>query len=654
MPLANIVDYGAVPGGIGSSAVNAQAFRNALGTGARRILIPEGSWWFNEILFNTNQYLPLGVEIFGEGVNATILHYNPTNDAIPAFKAWPTPAGTTQYARSSFHDFTILGRVTPAINIPPVGIGIDLDNALFCRVVDVQVWEFDIGVRFNSGVASTDSGYNVLERFEINSCRTGILMGNATNADTVQNGRVWNSLVLYDATGSGGGARQEGFGILVQGASGAGGPSGGQGVLISGVAVERSEVCLFVRLSRDTTVIGCYFEPGDTPPGGPGTEYPQYAAGSYPFGRERRRCLDIDSASERVHFVGTLTSEPSNPAGETTWTPTYAPVAPETRTELQYSSFPASGGSFAINAYGAALHGATAAYANRIKNADMSRGTWQWPTTNMGSGTQMVDATSYVISGQSLRLTVGDNVQFYMSQNVVLNSGLRSVTVAVRYRLLSAAPNAFRFALYEGATRLGFFSDVDAGGGASPWKTRALTGRFDGLAGGVTGPRTLQVRIYPYNDSIGAAGQQVLVDSIWLVDGEYAPPYRPYTEGIEILRGDDREEFFTGTNVTAPVGPTALLPSRVPRNAVGMIVEMRIQAQLASTTFSMLRVDDNEGAVGSQTRDLVALANDRYSMCDYLLPITPGGTLPEWSILGATGSNRITYRVRVKAWILRM
>ena len=532
-----------------------------------------------------------------------------------------------------------------------MGIGIDLDNALFCRVFDVQVWEFDIGVRFNAGAASTYSGYNVLERFEINSCRIGVFMGIATNANTVQNGRVWNSVVLYDATSSGG-ARQEGFGIVVAGSGGPIGPSGGNGVLISGVAVERTEVCLFVQQSRDLTVIGCYFEPGDTPPGG-APDFPQYAAGSYPFGRERRRCLNIDAASEAVHFVGTLTSEPNNPSGETSWTPAYATMAPETRTELQYSSFPASGNSFAVNAYGGALHGATAPYVNRIKNADMSRGAWQWPTASMGTGSQVIEPGSYVIGGRSLRLTVGDNVLFYMYQNVVLNSGLRSVTVSVRYRLLSAAPNAFRFALYHGATRLGFFSDVEAGGVSSQWKTRALTGRFDGLAGGVTGPRTLQVRIYPYSDAFFAAGQQVLIDSVWLVDGEYGAPYRPYTEGIEILRGDDREVFLSGVNRTTPFGPTSLLPTNVPANAVGMIIDVRIQSTAAATTFTYLRVDDNEGTV--QTRDFWALVNNKYTQADYLMPITPGGMLPQWQLFGpTTDGNQVSYNVRVKAWILRM
>lgn len=533
MPIANIANFGAAPGSSAFSAQNAQAFRDALASGARRILIPEGTWWFAEILYLGNTWLPDTVEIFGEGVNATILRYNPTNDSIPAFKAAPNPT----IARSSFHDFTLHGRVANAVNVVPVGMGIDLDNALFCRVRDVILWDFAVGVRFNSGAAGTYSGYNVLERFELNRCLNGININSGTNGDAIQNGRVWYSLVEFDAGGPGG-AHETGVGIYVEGTVGPAGPTATAGVLISGVTVESTPVCLYMRAARDLSVVGCYFEPGNTP-----------AAN----GTVRRRCLDMDAACERIHIVGTTTSEPTNPGGEHTWTPTYAALVPETRTDVQFSTFPGSGSSFTVNAYGAGLHGATAAHSNRIKNADMSRGTWQWPTLGAG-GSQVVDAANFVIGGRSLRLTVGVDSSYSMYQDFTVDSGLRAVTVAVRYRLLSAVANAFRFELRDVATntRLGFFSDPTVGGASSPWQVRSLTGRFDGLAGGVTGPRVLRVRIYPYGTSSPSpVGQQVLVDSVWLVDGEYAAPYRPYSEGIEILRGDDREVLFSGINASA-------------------------------------------------------------------------------------------------------
>ena len=40
-------------------------------------------------------------------------------------------------------------------------------------------------------------------------------------------------------------------------------------------------------------------------------------------------------------------------------------------------------------------------------------------------------------------------------------------------------------------------------------------------------------------------------------------------------------------------------------------------------------------------------------MLDYTLPFTPGSP-PEWSVLGASPGNTVTYSVRLKAWILRL
>lgn len=86
-----------------------------------------------------------------------------------------------------------------------------------------------------------------------------------------------------------------------------------------------------------------------------------------------------------------------------------------------------------------------------------------------------------------------------------------------------------------------------------------------------------------------------------------------------------------------------------------MIVEMRIKSTAAATNLTFLTVDDNEGS--SQTRDLYAYANNRWSMTDYLLPITPGAApalQPQWSMTGANAGNLVDAEVRVKAWILRL
>jgi hypothetical protein len=239
---------------------------------------------------------------------------------------------------------------------------------------------------------------------------------------------------------------------------------------------------------------------------------------------------------------------------------------------------------------------------------------------------------------------------------VVLDSGLRSITVNVRYRLMSAGTNGFRIELLDvvSGTVLGYYSDASAGGGSSTWQIRSLTGRFEGLAGGVQGPRTMRVRIYPFFRTDAApAGQQVLVDSVWLVDGEYAAPYRPYTEGIEILRGDDRQLLVNQTGTAAQV-PTALVFNRVPSNAVGVILDVRLSAASGSTIHTYVTLDDNEGGAFQQERVLSAPANGRWALTDTLLPLAPGAGNIQWSLVGPVAGNTTTLTIRLKAWVLRM
>lgn len=239
-----------------------------------------------------------------------------------------------------------------------------------------------------------------------------------------------------------------------------------------------------------------------------------------------------------------------------------------------------------------------------------------------------------------------------VSQDFAVDAGVRTVTVNVRYQLVTSGVHAFRVDLFDVAsgTRLGFFSDV--GPGPTGWRVRSLTGRFDGLSGGVVGPRRLRVRVFPY---AGAGGlldeQEVLIDSVWLVDGEYAATYRPYAEAVELLLGDDREAFFAAQGVTtSPIGPTAAGPTNVPSNAIGMLVEMRVQGSDASATQTILRVNDLSGTL--TTRDLHAFVSGRPTMTDYTLPFS-AGTPPQWTVIGASMTNVVDYSVRLKAWILR-
>jgi hypothetical protein len=622
--IANIADFGALPGTDGTNAsANATAIINALAASTKVAIpatLPGEFYAFSEI-----GTLPAGVELFGQGPTRTHLRYYPAGALPPpALRFAPT------FSRGRLYGFRLNG---PIVYPNSTETGISFEESQFNWVHDVWIEDFAVGVTFNTNAAAGYSAHNVLERFEIQRITgTGVFLGDGSNAETVGPGRCQ---YVINSAGT------AGVSIYLAGSFtlplGVGGPNG---IVVRSVACDTAFECLRIANSRGVLVTGCFFEPNN--------------------GSPARRMINIDAASEDVNLIGNAFSPPGPPPNEADQTPVFVQQVPEARSPaLEGPSFPALG-YFNQRTQGASTSGATAAGWNRIKNADMSRGVWGWPTAEtMGGGLQATvpGSANYVIGGRSTRLTVGTNPLFHMYQDFVLESGVRSVTVGVRYRLLTTGTNAFRFDLFDVAssTRLGFYSDTAAGGGTTTWKIRSLTGRFEGLTGGVQGPRTLRVRIYPYNhSSVQPAGQQVLIDSVWLVDGEYAAPYRPYSEGIELLRGDDREIFYQGT-VNAATLTVALLPTNVPANAVGMIVEVRIRGTASATTTTYMRIDDNEGNAGTQqVRELYAQNNNRWVMTDYHMPITPGGILPQWQVIGGTVTNTVDYAVRLKAWVLRM
>ncbi|MEM7350081.1 MAG: hypothetical protein AAF657_04690, partial [Acidobacteriota bacterium] len=172
--VANLADFGAIPE-LSTAAViqgNAQAFRDAFDSGARRIAIPEGTWHFEEILYQGNAWLPVGVEIFGQGREGqTHLIYHPNDPAIPAFSFAPNTLGLL--SRSTLRNFRLTGPTANALNQPPQGIGISFDQSLYNHVRDVVIWDFEIGIQFSAG-PTPYSGHNNVERFEVNRCRTGV------------------------------------------------------------------------------------------------------------------------------------------------------------------------------------------------------------------------------------------------------------------------------------------------------------------------------------------------------------------------------------------------------------------------------------------------------------------------------------------------
>jgi hypothetical protein len=229
--IANIADFGAVPttNSPAVSAGNALAFRSALLSGARRIAIPAGTWYFEQIMYQGNAWLPANIEIFGEGRERSFLRYVPTDDTIPAFQFI---SGSTTSSRGIIRELQLIGRVTPSLGVPAVGVGVRLLNTYLNSLRDLEIWNFDVGIDFPAGF----TGYTAIERFEINACRTGIRMRDGSNGALISSGRILGSLARV---GSGNPATsppitaETGVGIDIEGTSGAGGPAGGSGIVIS-------------------------------------------------------------------------------------------------------------------------------------------------------------------------------------------------------------------------------------------------------------------------------------------------------------------------------------------------------------------------------------------------------------------------------------
>lgn len=659
--IANIADFGAVPDLVGAALTNTQAIQRALEAGYLRICVPAGAWYFQGITAFGNPWLPAGAELFGEGKTLSTLRYVPTGPSSAAISLDPGVGA----GRCRVHDLRLDGPVAPGdepekLGVRPTNTGIRASHSQYTLIHDVAIWDFQIGIDLAPDPGKF-TGQTAIERFEINRCTTGIKLRDATNAVHISSGRIHYALVLL-----GSGPTQttppivdeEGVGIDIEGTMFSNGPGGGTGVLLSQVTIENTPLCLRIVKSHDIVVAGCYFELFErvTP---------------HTITRVRR-IFEIDGFSERISILGSTQAEanvlpppPHPPIPKQNWTPICAPRLPEGRGVIDLDSFHFTGDSPGLNAYGAGYNGATAPHASFIRNGDMSRDTLYWttkgPATLAGIKTGL---GNFVIGGRSLELTSTTDMANHVRQDFVVDHGVRTLTAMVRYRPTpgSVAPFAFRveMVLLTGLadpdlateTVLGFYSDTDPTIG--DFRVRALTARFDGADAGVNGPRRFRIKLYPYNVSDGSAvaGKQVHVDSVWVVDGEYAAPYRPYYEGIEVLPEPSRPVLFQAANTSSNLAATGIPASiRVPSNAVGMVTEMSIQGSAAFTTTTFLRVDDNSGAnTAGEVREVHAYVNDRPTLVEYTVPFGK----PMWSTQGASMANTISYHVRVKAWIYRL
>lgn len=631
---------------------NSAKFVTALGANPR-VYIPEGDWYFGALDFGGGVHvLPPNVEIAGAGRDRTFVRYVvplPPNQGIPLFEFAPG------FSRSVIRDIQLIGPAAPSLGQPARGTAIRMQPSVHNIVRDVWFYYFETAIHHEGNF----SGYSVIEYFVMTGCTHGIKLYEASNGVLISAGRILSAVAL---AGSGPDGDQlpllseSGVGIDIKGTNGASGPGGGSGIVISQVTIEDTPVCLRIENSHDIVAIGCYFEPGYA------TTVINEETVAMPNALDGpRKTLEVDAGSERISILGTVQSEadvfpPGDPIATQHWTPYTNLQAPEARGSIDTDAFRRTGTSFTNNGYGAATSGATAAHANRVRNGDMSRGGQFWTQVGELGVALTLLPDHYVIGGCSLHLRSSATSSDHVFQEFVVDSGVRAITAVVRYRNLQVTDKAaFRIdlATVDGMTvaPLGFYSDTDAD--STEWRVRALTARFDGTLTGLQGPRKFRVRLYPYNvDGPGEALKSVIIDSVWVVDGEYAAPYRPYQEGVEVLSGADRTVIFSGTDVST--NSAGVIQSLIPTNAVGVVVEMTIKSTSSSTTLTTLQVNDNTGGPNA-VRDVVAMISDRPTTTEVTLPLIPGAaTGPQWSLSGASMTNLVTFSVVLKAWIYRL
>ncbi|MBL9103225.1 MAG: hypothetical protein JNL82_19930 [Myxococcales bacterium] len=322
-------------------------------------------------------------------------------------------------------------------------------------------------------------------------------------------------------------------------------------------------------------------------------------------------------------------------------TPNYVAQVPEARGVVDLNAFDETGTSYTNRVYGAGVHGATAAHANHLRNGDFGRGVMFWQRSAVGIGVSEADGLGeYVVGGRSLRVTSSSTSDHHLYQEFSVDDGVRTITVMVRYAIKGEA-SAFRLdvatvSTASVVTEVGYYSDTD--NSIEGWRVRALTVRFDGTLTGVAGPRRFRVRLYPYHAQAGGeADHSVLIDSVWVVDGEYAAPYRPYQEGVEVLAGDDRAVLFGATGAIVDGGPSSFpMGFHVPTNAVGMVTEMSISSASPTSAMTSLRVDDGTGT--DNVREIFAVLSNRATLTEYTVPLVPGAS-PTWSTTGAAAGN---------------
>jgi hypothetical protein len=225
-------DFGMLPSATG--VVNSAALNTAIATASAlgfrsRVYIPPGEY----DMAATIQH-PANVIVFGVGPN-TILNFE------TGVSAWNFATGFLRSELGYLQIHGVFGAAAP--------IGIDLEQSQRVWLHDMQVWDFQIGVRISSGLSF--SAYNTIgPNVEINrSTSIGVQALENANANRIVSSRIF---FTYNGTDTG-------IGVDV---------SSAEVLELDDVQIEAADTCIRVRNTNGILHINvhdCYLEPGTNP-----------------------------------------------------------------------------------------------------------------------------------------------------------------------------------------------------------------------------------------------------------------------------------------------------------------------------------------------------------------------------------------------------
>lgn len=496
----SVVEDGAVADGVTDNLAAFQAAVDAVAAaGGGVALVPPTDESF--FLWQGTLSIPANVVLKGVGPQSVIAPRPAPGQAAIQFAA-----GTH---RGGVESLAVFGDENNA-----TGIGVDLTGASFLRLRDLQVWNFEIGVRMSDGTTEF-AGYNHLSDFEINLCHIGIRAWEHCNQGSVREGRVYF-------------ARNQGDGIALD-------IRGATALNVAHIAVEDFDLGLSVTGLTSVSLNDIYYE-ADTPE----SELPGALMDIRPEpGSIVRMENSRAEASRTLGAAGSLEDAITSDDG------------------ISHLFF------------GAKRHHAAAAERNLLENGDFHRADGiAIPNWSQQFGPLLAEnMVDFVTAGRSYDIAQTSNANDGISTVFVVPETTDYVTAMVRFKNISSSSPLFR--LGSGANAA-LFADP-RGPDPEQWRTAAFTVNVDPQADGV-----LVLTLTADQSENGGAIR--IDEAWAVIGATAAPPrahahrieFLPQPLTIVQRNGLNADQTFAETDLTALSGLGG-----APRGTVGAVLRLR-------------------------------------------------------------------------------